>query len=392
METATFYLYKRTRKNDVPLYHAKIKQHDGTYQSFNTGCTDKTDAATWAKNKYDELQRDYRKSLQSRPIKKPEKIIDENITFAAYAKDFFAPGNTWSIDKQVAGKRLTDRQCNEKTRILNNHIIPAIGEMSIVDIGKNEIKQFRNNLYKKGMAGSSINKCLSCISQILTYAEDEGIIDRIPSIERASDAVINPRGILTPEEVREIFSIEWSSYPAYVCCLICAACGLRLGECLALTFADVRENFISINKTWDHVSRKVKPSTKTGRPRIVIAPSKVLHEMAEIKTFNTFYRNNDNTCFIIYGRYADAPLDGKAVLKSFKKALAQIGIDERQRTQRNLTVHGFRHFFNSLMVNSKIPIAKIQTLTGHLSDEMTTGSYYHADDLKDVLQIQETIF
>jgi hypothetical protein len=46
------------------------------------------------------------------------------------------------------------------------------------------------------------------------------------------------------------------------------------------------------------------------------------------------------------------------------------------------------------LINAKIPLQKIQSLTGHLTDEMTQH-YYHADinEMGDVLQaVQNSLF
>ncbi len=64
---------------------------------------------------------------------------------------------------------------------------------------------------------------------------------------------------------------------------------------------------------------------------------------------------------------------------------------KKERKHRNITFHSHRHFFNSLLVESRVPLQKIQRLTGHLSTEMTQR-YYHSDDLTDIADIQRKIF
>jgi integrase len=43
--------------------------------------------------------------------------------------------------------------------------------------------------------------------------------------------------------------------------------------------------------------------------------------------------------------------------------------------------------FNSLLINSGIPAAKVQALTGHSSLKMTEKIYYRPDDMRDVTNL-----
>ncbi len=379
-ESSDFYLYKRHTKDGEFTYHAKIKTLNG-YRSFSTGTDDEMKATRWAAKKHAEIQL----NPEILPIPKRSKTLFRN-----YAADFFSSSGRWAQDRRATGRRLSQRQCDEKERILNTHVIPAMGDKSLSDIDRRYLKDYRNTLHGKGYAGSTINHILSCIKTILEYAEEEGLISGLPKIERASDRVVKPRGILTPEEMRDLFNAQWDDHRAYVMSMLAAASGLRMGECLALRHADLKDGYICIEKTWDHISRKVINSTKTGRARTIIIPRRVQYELERLITLNPF-PGGDGERFIFFGKTLDAPLDGKSILKYFKRALRSIGITEPIRQERVIVWHSFRHFFNSLLLNEKIPVAKVQQLTGHLSDEMTEN-YYHLDDLHDIRDIQERLF
>ena len=89
---------------------------------------------------------------------------------------------------------------------------------------------------------------------------------------------------------------------------------------------------------------------------------------------------------------ADQPVAENLMSSSLFKAMRQIGITYQQRRDRNITFHSWRHWFNSLLINAKVPLQKIQAMTGHLTNEMTQH-YYHFDDMSDVMQtVQDTLF
>jgi hypothetical protein len=208
-------LYKRNN-----IYYAQFKLSDGKWATAkSTGLKNKSKAETWC---IDYLQRG-------------GIVLKENITLKEFSSEFFNWENSWATDKRVRGLRISPRHCLERTDLLNNHLIPALGDVKLTAIDKPMIKEFRNSLYNKGYSGSTINKILSALKVILEDAEEKNLIQYVPKIDRAAE---NPKqkGILTIEEVKELFSKEWPDLRAKVGSLLAASTGLRLGELQALVF------------------------------------------------------------------------------------------------------------------------------------------------------------
>ena len=68
--------------------------------------------------------------------------------------------------------------------------------------------------------------------------------------------------------------------------------------------------------------------------------------------------------FIFFNtKYDNRPMHGEYVTNCLYRTMAKIGISEKERKERNITFHSWRYFLNSLLINSKIPIQKIQFLT-----------------------------
>ena len=87
------------------------------------------------------------------------------------------------------------------------------------------------------------------------------------------------------------------------------------------------------------------------------------------------------------------PIYYRAITDNLYRALKSIGINEKDRQERNITFHSWRHFFNSLLRSKGVTDSKLQRLTGHKTLEMT-DHYTHFDlsDYGDVLEIQEGTF
>jgi len=347
---------------------------DGSWTNAkSTGETAKSRAEAWAIN--------YLQAGNGQIVQK------ENVIFENFSKGFFDWNNTWATDKRVRGLRISPRHCLERTDILKNHLIPAIGKLKLTAIDRAVIKELRNDMFKREYSGSTINKCLSTLKAILESAEEKSLIQYIPRIDRAAE---NPtqKGILTIEEVKQLFSIAWPDLRGYVGSLLAASTGLRLGELMALTLDDLHldENYINVRRSWDKRFRTFTITTKTGRARNIFIPENVKNEIVKLIELNPY--NKTPETFLFYADKSEhKPAEVEIFIKSLYNSLVKIGIDEQNRKDRNLTFHSWRHFLNSLLINSKIPLHKIQGLIGHSSQSDMSAHYYRLDDMRDVVNI-----
>lgn len=386
---AGFSIYPRKCKNGKSIFYAQFKLPDGSYTTAkSTGCTSRRAAEKWS----DEFL-----------LKNGYPMPGRDLTFSMYAEKFFIWNGRWALDKRAVGKRLSERHCLDTTDLLKRHILPYFGNMKITDIDRALLKQFRNDLFNKGKSSSLINKTLYAIKAILEMAEEDGLIRGVPKIDPAAKRQ-KEKGILTLEEVNKLFSFRWMSKPihchpskpmlaGYVGNLLVASTGLRLSELQGLLIKELHlaEGYIIIKRTWDSRLNRLNETTKTGRERTVFIPEKVVNTIQQFLNEHPFKNDPDAYLFMGEKKPNEKPAEKVVFVRALFTALEQIGINETERKRRNITFHSWRHFLNSLLINSKIPIQKIQSITGHLTDQMTQH-YYHIDDMVDVLRITEAIF
>lgn len=363
-------LYKRNN-----IYYSQFKLPDGKWSTAkSTGLKNKNKAETWCIE-----------YLQRGGI-----VIKENVTLKEFSKDFFHWENTWATDKRVRGLRISPRHCLERTDLLNNHLIPALGDVKLTAIDKAIIKDFRNKLYNEDYSGSTINKILSTLKAILEDAEEKNLIQYIPKIDRAAE---NPKqkGILTIEEVKRLFSVEWLDLRGYVGNLLAASTGLRLGELQALTLEDLHldNNYIHVRRSWDKRFQTFTATTKTGRARNIFIPENIKNEIIRLIEINP-YEKNPETFLFFAEKLENKPAEPVILTRALYRRLENIGIHSEERESRNISFHSWRHWLNSLLINSKIPLQKIQSITGHLTTEMSQH-YYKLDDMADVLMVTDSI-
>ncbi|HEQ71651.1 MAG TPA: hypothetical protein ENN69_04100, partial [Spirochaetia bacterium] len=152
----------------------------------------------------------------------------------------------------------------------------------------------------------------------------------------------------------------------------------------------LRPGYLDIVKSWNQLFRTLNPSTKTGRSRYIPIPAKVEGLLEALIQSSPW--GHDPEHFLFYSTASkEYPIDGKRALDGLKIALGKIGITEEERRARYLDFHSWRHWFNSLLINAKVPLQKVMAVTGHITPEMA-ANYYHADDMSDVRRVQESFF
>jgi integrase len=370
LEKRPFKIYLRTLKSGKKIYYVKYLKPDGSYTAGrSTGETSprKAEAVAW-------------KQVQS------SNAVGIDRKMKDFSNGFFNWDGEWALSKRSAGRRLTPEQCHKKKLLLKNHIIRLLGNRYLSEFDTRMVRNFRNTMFQEDYAGSTINKALGVLKAILEEAEELHLLRGMPRIERAG---LNQteKGLLTSEEVRQLFSLEWEDKRAYTANLVAAATGFRMSEVQGLKHRNVLDGYLEVTGAWRNGS--YSPGLKNGRKsRKVPIPESVQDAVKKLIQKNPLGEEPEN--FLFYTLLKDRPMQDKKISGAFYEALERLdpSID---RKERNITFHSHRHFFNSLLVESRVPIQKIQQLTGHLSVEMTQR-YYHTSAMEDVEEIQRRTF
>lgn len=372
-----FSLHTRPTRKGKRVFYVQFRTLAGKWGTpHSTGETARRRAEAWAEA-----------YLKDKGHFTPGKVV----TFAEFSDGFFSWSGEWATEKKVSGGRISERYCIETADTLRRHVLTVFGPLRLADIDITRIKTFKNDLYRAGYSGSLINKCLVIIRAILSDAEERGLVRSVPKISKAAERV-KEKGILDLDEVSRLFAQQWDDFRSYCGNLLAASTGLRIGELQGLTLEDVRLNdgYVVIRRSWNPRLSRLNESTKTGRARMILIPRQVRHELGRLRAVHPC---QDPSAFFFWGenKPTEKPAEQKFFSGALYRHLEKIGIGDAERRRRNLTFHSWRHFLNSLLINAKIPLLKVQSVTGHSTDRMT-AHYFHPGDMADVLQIQESIF
>ncbi len=362
-------LWKRKLPSGHVIYYARFRLDNGSFGTAKaTGQSTKSAAESWAI--------DYLATGQV--------ITQENITFKNFASGYFAWDGPYIQSLLLRGRQIGERHADNQQAYLDNYLIPEFGELKPKQIDSDRIQEYAVELRAQGLSASTVNHILTTLKIVLKGALRKKMIQALPEISTVGGGKAE-RGILSLDEVKQFFSQPWKDERYLAINLIAATTGMRLGEILGLTWDAVKDGYLEVRSSWER--GKGLKGTKNGRPRIVPLATKTKEVLDRVMALSPSTKPAD---YVFPGRRQMAPLDHKIVQKRFVEALEGIGITDELRRERGLSFHSWRHFFNSLLINQKVPLIKVQALTGHMTDRMSE-EYFHPDEYKDVLDITERL-
>ncbi|MBI9094163.1 MAG: site-specific integrase [Sphaerochaeta sp.] len=357
------------------VYYYIAYDETGRRKKFSTGCTTKTQAMAYTMELY--------RSNSLIPEKKQTRQV---ITFGDYS-------NTWWTDKceyikaeSLRGRDLSDQYIKTNRQLLVNHIQPTFNEYVLSDISSTMIESWQRSLLeKKTLAPKSANNILSILSVIMEEARRAKLIPINPVKEvRTLAKKTKARGILSLEEARDLLTniSYWDNPVAYAASLLAACTGMRLGEIRALRPSDINDGYIHIEHSVD--LQGALKSTKTGDSRDLPLPPRLMDIITELC-------KHVEKCDRVFS-VAGSPMSSKVIRNALYQALIAKGITEKERQERNITFHSWRHFLNSQLLSHGVNAEKTRKITGHATESMTEHySHFLVEDFADVLQITENI-
>ncbi|HOW83794.1 MAG TPA: phage integrase SAM-like domain-containing protein, partial [Spirochaetota bacterium] len=325
-------VFKRGSKTGGRIYYVQVRRPDGSWSpAKSTGETVHGKARVWALNHLEALS---------------EQPKNEAPTLAEYARGFFDYDGLWARDRRVTGRRISPRNCSEKQRLLEKYILDKIGDLRLTEITKPKLKELRNWLFiNEKLSGSTVNKAMSIIKSILEQAEENDLVETIPKVGRVVSKPEKIKGILTIEEARRVLAVEWDDYRAFVMSLSAASTGMRLGELLGLQIKNYFRAYIEVDSSWDTHTKKLNPSTKSGKARSVIIPKQVQAAIDALIEKNPYRAARGGDAFIFYSDdHEDRPADPSYMTNCLFYAMERAGISEEERRARNITFHSWRYF------------------------------------------------
>lgn len=200
--------------------------------------------------------------------------------------------------------------------------------------------------------GRARDVCASYLSQIFGKAQKQGLIKINPceTVELPKHEYAHKNALTVSEQNTVLELAKKTSHYLLIKTLLMT--GLRVGEALALTRADVKDGYINVNKNVVFVNRvkipQETPKTKAGN-RVIPIPESLYDELKNVQSdviFNVSY---------------------EAVKSCIKRLREQSGIE--------VSAHILRHTYATRLEEQGISPKVKQYLLGHARVEMTQNVY-----------------
>ena len=255
-----------------------------------------------------------------------------------------------------------------KKHIYETHILPFFGSKPINEIKASDVRRWQNQLMNSPNGYSktylkTINNQLTCI---INYAK------------RFYDLNTNPcgqAGSMGQAKAEEMDYWTYDEYTAfregirdkplsYICFQVLYWTGMREGELLALTAADINlmTKQIDINKTYQRLNGKditTPPKTKKSRRKIPI-PNFLCQELQNF--INTRYMLDPNERLF--------PDTKHFLSHEMERSCKKTGI-------KRIRIHDIRHSHASLLINQGCDALILADRLGHEKVSTTLNTYSH---------------
>lgn len=256
-------------------------------------------------------------------------------------------------------------------QVFRDHILPAFGSHKIKDISTFQCQQWANDQAKKADAAP---KRYAYLAKIFDFAVRQGVINSNPAAlvdrptrSRSSRSHRSESNVYSKEELHQFMELcqERLPFQWYVFFRLLAYSGMRRGEALALTWADInkQEHTIQISKTVTRGSdgAYISETPKTDKSnRIILIDATTLKLIQALPTTSDFLFPNSKGSFTAQS----------VPVKMMHKAVD--GSDLRY-----ISPHGLRHTHCSLLFSAGVSIPEVQDRLGHTDVKTTIDVYNH---------------
>lgn len=281
---------------------------------------------------------------------------DFDMKFEEFLKMYYADMET----------RLREHTMRTKKYIIDLIILPYFGQKRVNDITAADIRRWQNELIKKGYSPTYLKTINNQLSAIFNYAVKYYDLKGNPCTKAGSigKSRAEEMSFWTIDEFRQFVDCIMDKRQSYMCFMILYWTGMRLGELLALTSADIDldKHTISITKSYQRLGKKdvVTPPKTPKSKRLITIPEFLV---ADIKDYmDSLYEvQEDDRLF--------------PVTKYFLEHEMQRGI--KASGVKRIRIHDLRHSHASMLVELGFSPLEIADRLGHEKIETTLNTYSH---------------
>ena len=250
--------------------------------------------------------------------------------------------------------------------LCNKYIIAEIGNILVRLLSSNNIRSFTNKLISYDLSYQTINDILVVLNLILKFGESEYQITPLKinylKIEKHEMRVLSKseQKILTDYLISDNDIYKFGV-------LLTLYTGIRIGELCALTWNDVNDDYILINKTMYRTKgENNKTEIKIASPKTISSNRKIPLPQCLLPYIRK-YRNKEYVLSTEKQQFCEPRL----MQLKFAKM-----IDECKIEKANF--HALRHTFATRCIEAGVDVKTLSEILGHSDVKTTLNKYVHS--------------
>lgn len=288
-------------------------------------------------------------------------------------------------DKWLVGYKegvVSDAWYNAMKGIIENYIVPCIGDMAVKDVKPIDIVRMYNRY--SYLSDSYGKKLVQITRQIFDSAEENDLMDKSPARHVKSPlwAKKRPSRPITESERSLTLKVANDNLDCGLFFLIMLYCGLRPQEVSVLTMADVdrRTKTLRVNKARKTDGTIGRPKSDAG-VRYVPVPDKLFNILIGLGK-----RKDERIVTSATGR----PLTRTTEKRMWQRFKRKMDIANGAKTFRggivestiaeDLTPYCYRHTYCTDLQDAGVPVTTAKELMGHSDIRVTANIYTHHSD------------
>lgn len=352
-------------------YRIRFKDNGKWRETSKSGYKLKSEAEAAAA----EIEKQLRKGIH---VDDAKRLIGEYLDyFLKIRKEEVRPGTYTRLEYQI---RL--------------YIKPKFEFTQLGDLTRHDCNEWVSELKTKyKLKASTARSVIGTFRSAITYAViEDRILEmnplagiKLPKIERSDEQI----KYFTHDELTTLLTYvrdnPLPNYPVskqyYVLFTLLAHTGLRIGEALGLTWADIQGNRLTVDKQITHDSHNgasfAPPKTDSSYRTIAIDPltQQVLklqrkNRLECVARYQSCVQPSGEFQNLIFYSSDGKPMRHTRVRDQMKKFCGRAGVPE-------LSPHAFRHTHAVLLLESGANIKVVSERLGHATIDMTANVYLH---------------
>jgi integrase len=258
---------------------------------------------------------------------------------------------------------------------IRNHLNPAWETRKLDSIDVNAVAELIESMQKAGKKAWTIRSVLTVASRTFDHASrrlgwaGNNPVKQLDRSERPrSDQ--RDRRILDRDELGKLIDAAESPYGLLFA--LSAGTGMRLGECLGLTWrrVDFDAGTATVTHQLDRSGSLAEPKTERSK-RIVELPAPVLSGLRALRLASP----SSGPADLVFQSERGEGIDRRSLRRALTAAIKGSGIDTD--TQRAPSFHDFRHSFASAFIGAGGDLVELSSHLGHASPAITASTYSH---------------